>query len=77
LLASLKAAYLHREMPISQRRGVITLIPKDNSKLLELSNWYLITLLNVDYTLASKAIASRIEKVLPALIHSDQSRFER
>jgi len=71
--ASLNAAYLHGEMSVSQRRGVITLIPKDDSNLLELSNWRPITLLNVDYKIASKAIASRIKNVLPALIHSDQS----
>ena len=75
MLASLNAAYLHGEMSVSQRRGVITLIPKDDSNLLELSNWRPITLLNVDYKIASKAIASRIKNVLPALIHSDQSGF--
>ena len=71
--ASLNAAYLHGKMSVSQRRGVITLIPKDDSNLLELSNWRPITLLNVDYKIASKAIASRIQNVLPALIHSNQS----
>ena len=75
LLASLNAAYLHGEMPVSQRRGVITLIPKDDPSLLELSNCRPITLLNVDYKIASKAIASRIKNVLPTLIHSDQSGF--
>jgi len=76
-LASLNAAYLDSEMSVSQRRGVITLIPKDDSSsnLLKLSNWRPITLLNVDYKIASKAIASRIKNVLPALIHSDQSSF--
>ena len=62
-------------MSVSQRRGVITLIPKDDSSLLELSNWRPITLLNVDYKIAAKAIASRIKNVLPTLIHSDQSGF--
>jgi len=61
LLASLNAAYLYGEMSVSQRRGVITLIPKDDSNLLELSNLRPITLLNVDYKIASKAIASRIK----------------
>ena len=72
LASRLNAAYLHGEMSVSQRRGVITLIPKDDSNLLELSNWRPITL---DYKIASKAIASRIKNVLPALIHSDQSGF--
>ena len=75
MLAILNAAYLHREMSVSQRKGVITLIPKDDSNLLELSNWNPITLLNMDYKIASKAIASRIKNVLPALIHSGQSGF--
>ena len=39
LLASFNAAYPHGEMSVSQRRGVITLILKDDSNLLELSNW--------------------------------------
>jgi len=38
LLASLNTAYLHGAMSISQRRGVITLILKDDCNLLELSN---------------------------------------
>ena len=50
-------------------------MPIDNSNLLELSNWRPITLLNVDYKTVSKAIASRIKNVFPALIHSDQSGF--
>ena len=62
LLKSLNAAYFHGEMSVSQRRGVITLIPKDDANLVELSNWRPITLLNVDYKIASKAIASRIKR---------------
>ena len=75
LLNSLNAAYENGEMSISQRRGVITLIPKENCDPRELSNWRPITLLNVDYKIASKAIASRIEKFLPLLINSNQTGF--
>ena len=32
-------------------------------------------MLNVDYKIASKAIATRIKKVLPQLIHTDQTGF--
>ena len=51
--------YEANELTISQRRGVITLIPKENGSLLDLSNWWPITPLNVDCKIASKAIAKR------------------
>ena len=62
-------------MSISQRRGVICLIPKDDSDLTELSNWRPLTLLNVDYKILAKAIGQRIESKLSSLIHSDQTGF--
>ena len=51
------------------------LIPKKDANLKDLSNWRPITLLNVDYKIASKAIATKIEKVLPLLINSNQTGF--
>ena len=54
---------------------MVTLIPKAVSDTLKLTNWRLITLLNVDSNIASKAIAKRIKKVLPQLIHTDQIGF--
>ena len=61
LVASFNAAYNADELAISQRIGVITLIPKKDGSLLELSNWRPITLLNVDCKLAAEVIAKRIE----------------
>lgn len=77
LLESLNAAYEVGKLSISQRRGVITLIPKDDSDLLDLQNWRPITLLNTDYKIASKALARRIETILPKLLHPDQTGFMR
>ena len=74
-LDSVNAAYDENELSLSQRRGVITLIPKEDANLKDLSNWRPITLLNVDYKIASKAIATRIEKILPLLINCDQTGF--
>ena len=73
LVDSFNSAYNTGEMSISQRRGVITLVPKEDSDLELLNNWRPITLLNLDYKIASKIIARRIEKVLPVLVCSDQS----
>ena len=60
---------------ISQRRGIISLIPKKNKNLEYLKNWRPLSLLNMDYKIATKALASRLEKVLPALIRSNQTRY--
>ena len=48
LVESFNEAYETNELSISQRRGIITLIPKEDGSLLDLSNWRPITLLNVD-----------------------------
>ena len=73
LVASFNAAFDANELAISQRRGVINLIPKEDGSLLELSNWRPVTLLNVDCKIATKAIAKRIEPLLPNLVHTDQT----
>ena len=46
LVDSFNSAYNTGEMSISQRRGVITLLPKENSDLKLLNNWRAITLSN-------------------------------
>ena len=75
LVSSFNAAFDIGEMSVSQRRGVITLLPKEDSNLLLLSNWRPIMLLNTDYKIASKILAKRIERVLPSIIHHDQTGF--
>jgi len=75
LVASFNADYDANEFAISQRRGVITLIPKEDGSLLELLNWRPVPLLNVDCKIATKAIAKRIEPLLPNLVHTDQTGF--
>ena len=75
LLNSYNEAFVNGQLSVSQRRGVITLIPKGDSCLIDLSNWRPITLLIVDNKILAKTIAGRIEPVLPKIIHSDQSEF--
>ncbi|KAL9959874.1 hypothetical protein ACROYT_G033243 [Oculina patagonica] len=75
LVQSLNEAFENGELSISERRGVITLIPKEDSDLLDIQNWRPITLLNIDYKIASKALAKRIESVLPKLVNFDQTGF--
>jgi len=54
---------------------VISLLPKKNKDTLLLKNWRPISLLNVDYKIATKCITKGLEKVLPTLINSDQTRY--
>ena len=48
---------------------------KGKKDTLYLKNWRPVTLLNVDYKIATKTIALRIEKVLPHLINRTQTGY--
>ena len=75
LLDALNYTYLKCLLSITQRRGLITLIPKKNKPMNLMKNWRPITLLNCDYKIATKCIVSRIKKVLPKRICNDQTGF--
>ena len=75
LLNSYNEAFRKGSLSVSQKRGTITLIPKGDENLTELKNWRPISLLNIDYKILSKVLARRMEKVLPKLVHSDQTGF--
>ena len=55
-----------------QRRGLITLASKKVDRL-DQRNWRPITLLNVDYEIASCAIAGRLRKVIHFVVADDQT----
>ena len=75
MLASFHFAFQSGSLSISQRRGVISLIPKKNKDKSILENLRPISLLNVDYKILTKAIAKRIEKTLPNIINLDQTGY--
>ena len=56
----------------TQRRGVISLSFKKDDRL-DPKNWRPISLLNVDYKIASRAIAGRLLKVIHLVVGSDQT----
>ena len=55
----------------SQRRAVITLIPKSNNPS-SIKNYRPISLLCVDYKILSKLLSERLKQVLHKVIHSKQ-----
>ena len=68
-------AYDSGKLSISQRRGIITLIPKPNKDTTVLDNLRPISLLNTDYKILTKVIAKRLEKVLPRISNPDQTGY--
>ena len=75
LINALNSGYKKGTLSISQRRGLISLLPKKNKILYQLKNWRPISLLNCDYKIATKAIAVRMKTVLPSIINPDQTGF--
>ena len=57
---------------MSQRRGIISLVFKKGDRL-DAGNWRPISLLNVDYKLASRVIAGRLLKVIHLVVNKDQT----
>ena len=66
MINSFNYGFVKGELSISQRQGIIRLIPTKNKNLLLLKNWRPISL--VDYKIATKALALRLRKVLPSII---------
>ena len=69
LLRSLNFAYTVGQLSVTQKNGIITLLPKGDKPRQSLKNWRPITLLNTSYKLASACIAERIKTCLPHIIH--------
>jgi len=77
VVESFSEAYEEGERSNSQRQGVITLIEKTGKERTRLENWRPISLTNVDAKITSKVhvIATRITKILPEIIHSNQTGY--
>ena len=72
---SLNHAYETGNLSISQKLGIIILLPKPAKDKRYLSNWRPITLLNQTYKILSGALAERLKPVLHSIIHKDQKGF--
>ena len=79
LVSCLNYSYRHSALHVSasQKQAPIVLIEKkDKDKdRRQIKNWRPISLINVDVNIGTKAIAKRMEKVLPDIIHHNQNAY--
>ena len=75
LIRSFRYSYDNQSMSVSQRQSIITCLPKEGKQKTLLRNWRPISLLNVDYKLASACIANRIKTHLDKIISETQLGF--
>lgn len=75
VLNSFNKAIQNGHISDEQGRACITLIPKPSKDHRFLKNWRPIALLNVDYKIVAKSLASRLKQVLPDLISPEQTGF--
>ena len=75
IVNSLNFAYETGNLSISQKLGIIILLPKPDKDKKLLSNWRPISLLNHIYKILSGALAERIKPALPHIVHKDQKGF--
>ena len=53
---------------IYKKQSIITLIPKQNKDITSLEKWSPLSLLNVDYKIATENIANRVKSVISSII---------
>ena len=77
MVQSFNYAQEEGRLNITQRQGIIKVLPKKKKDRIYLENWRPVPLLDVDYKLnvATKLIAHRIAKILPKLINEDQTGY--
>ena len=75
IINSINHSYELGRLSVTQRLGIITLIPKGDKDKTYLKNWRPLTLLNSLYKLVSGCIAERMKPHLDSIIHGDQKGF--
>lgn len=72
--AMVKKFWETKVLASSTQEGAVKLIPKSISRLM-LKDWRPLTMLNIDYKIIAKLLASRLQLVLPKLVMPQQTGF--
>ena len=75
LLRSLNFSFYTGELSLTQKQGIISIIPKGQKPRQYLKNWRPIFLLNVSYKILTSTLSNRLKLVLNKLIHENQKGF--
>ena len=75
IIRAVDFSFENNRLSVSQRLGIISIIPKGDKDKRYLKNWRPLCLLNSLYKLISGAISERIKPSLDTLIHGDQKGF--
>ena len=68
-----RTLHYENELSSTQRLSIIKIFHKNGKEKTDLGNYRPISLLNTDYKIIAKTLANRLKKVLPYIIHNDQS----
>ena len=75
LVRSIQSSFVTGELSITQKRGIITCIPKGDKPREFLKNWRPISLLTTDYKIITSVLANRMRTVLNKIINPNQKGF--
>ena len=75
VMGAIGEIYENKELPLSQRLGIIALIPKSDKDPRFIKNWRPLTLLETFYKLISATLANRIKPVLNSIIGLHQKAY--
>ena len=75
LVRSFNFAFETGSLSVSQKQGLITLIPKPGKSKEKIDNWRPISLLNTSQKILSAIMARRLKKVMGSLINANQKGF--
>ena len=74
-MGAIKEIYSNRELPISQRLGIIALIPKSDKDQRFITNWRPPNLPETFYKLISATLANRMKPVLDKIVGQQQMAY--
>ena len=75
LVRSINYGYTSEKLSVTQRLGVLNCLPKPHKSKYLLKNWRPISLLNIDYKIATGVIANRMKPTLQNIIGDQQKGF--